>query len=75
MTNQIPLRPATEEETADCLAHSLQYDGKRRITRGADLMARITAERQVEHLLRSGFVLMRRPPLDAPSASGHGPAP
>ena len=30
-------------------------------------MARITAERLVEHLERAGFVLTKRPPLRAPS--------
>ena len=33
------------------------------------------AERLVRHLERSGYVLMRRPPADAPSASRHGRAP
>jgi hypothetical protein len=35
-------------------------------------MAAITAERLVEHLERSGFVVMKRPPLDGHSALGRG---
>ena len=36
-------------------------------------MARITAERLVEHLTRSGFVLMKQPPAAAPSLPGSTP--
>jgi hypothetical protein len=31
-----------------------------------DIMARITADRLVQHLERSGFVLMKRPAASAP---------
>jgi len=34
-------------------------------------MARVTAERLVQHLERSGYVLMKRPAKAAPSTSGH----
>jgi len=34
-------------------------------------MARVTAERLVQHLERSGYVLMRRPTAAAPSTNGH----
>ena len=34
-------------------------------------MARITAEPLVQHLERSGYVLMKRPERTAPSTSGH----
>jgi hypothetical protein len=56
------LRPATEEEIADTLSFALQFDGRKRARTGQDMMARITADRLVAHLLRSGFVLMKRPP-------------
>ena len=36
-----------------------------------DVMARITAERLVRHLERSGYVLMKRPDAVAPSTSVH----
>jgi hypothetical protein len=48
---------------------------KRRLSTGHDFMARITAERLVEHLNRSGFVLMKRPPAAAPSLPGSTPRP
>ena len=35
-------------------------------------MARITAERLVQHLELSGYVLMKRPDRAAPSTSAHG---
>ena len=44
-------------------------------TTPTDMMARITAQRLVKHLERSGFVPVRRPPARAPSATGgDGPA-
>ena len=41
------------------MAFALRYDGRKRVYTGHDFMARITAERLVEHLNRSGFVLMK----------------
>lgn len=55
------LRPATPEEIAESLSFALRYDGRRPVHSGIDAMARITAERLVEHLERSGFVVMERP--------------
>ncbi len=57
-----PLRPATESELREALSFALLYrDGKRH--RGGDeMMANITAERLVEFLERSGFVVMKKPP-------------
>ncbi len=57
-----PLRPATESELREALSFALRYrDGKRH--HGGDaIMADITAERLVEFLERSGFVVMKRPP-------------
>lgn len=60
------LRPAAPDEIAEALSFALRYDGRRRVHSGDTLMARITAERLVAHLERSGFVLMKRPP-----APGH----
>ncbi|WP_428539207.1 hypothetical protein [Rhodopila sp.] len=62
------LRPATEIEIADALAFALQYEGHKRIHQADDAMARITAERLIRHLQRSGFVLMKRPPAPPPSS-------
>ncbi|MBV8592399.1 MAG: hypothetical protein JO212_20460 [Acetobacteraceae bacterium] len=57
------LNPASPEELQETLAFALRYDGRRRVHHGDELMARITAERLVQHLQRAGFVLMKRPPL------------
>jgi hypothetical protein len=62
------LRPATLEEIAETLSFALRYDGRRRVHHADDAMARmITAERLVDHLERSGFVLLKRPPTNPPS--------
>jgi hypothetical protein len=66
------LRPATPDEIAETLSFALRYDSRRRVHHADDAMARITAQRLVEHLERSGFVLMKRPPARAPSLPGAG---
>ncbi len=65
------LRPASPEEIEQSLSFALRYDGRRRVRHADDAMARITAERLVLHLLRSGYVLMKKPDPAAPSTSGH----
>jgi hypothetical protein len=65
------LRPATAEEIAETLSFALRYDGRKRVHHADEAMARITAERLVRHLERSGYVLMRRPEATAPSTSPH----
>jgi hypothetical protein len=66
-----PLRPATAAEIAESLSFALRYDGRRRVHHADDAMARITAERLVRHLERSGYVLMKSPGGAAPSTSAH----
>jgi|GEM_PF-1455050 len=65
------LRPASHEEIEQSLSFALRYDGRRRVHHADDAMARITAERLVQHLERSGFVLMKRADAAAPSTSHH----
>ena len=73
MSDETQLRPATAEDIAQALAFTLQFDGRKRVHQADDFMARITAQRLVEHLERSGFVLMKKPPTPAPSVSfSHG---
>ena len=72
MSDDDHLRPATASEIADSLSFALRYDGRKRVHHADDVMARITAERLVAHLERSGFVVMKRPATPALSASGHG---
>jgi hypothetical protein len=62
------LRPATAEEVTQSLSFALRYDGRRPVRTAEDAMARITAERLVEHLQQSGFVVMKRPPAAPPRA-------
>ena len=56
------LRPATAAEIADALSFALRYQGRKRV-------ARITADRLVQHLTASGFVLMKGTAAAAPSTS------
>ena len=67
MTEQ-KLSPATPDEIAQTLAFALRFDGRKRVRHADELVARIAAERLVKHLERSGFVVMKRPPLAAHSA-------
>jgi hypothetical protein len=57
------LTPATPEDLADALAFALRFDGRKRKHDAGEFMARIVATRLVEHLERSGFVVMKRPPI------------
>lgn len=63
------LRPTTPQEVADTLAFALQFNGRKRVHTADGMMAQITAERLVESLTRSGFVLMRKPAAPAHSSS------
>jgi hypothetical protein len=69
MSETPDLRPATREEIAQSLSFALQFEGRKRVHHAADFMAQITAERLVKHLEQSGFVVMKKPPLQ-----GHGPS-
>jgi hypothetical protein len=57
------LTPATPDDLVDALAFALRFDGRKRKHDAAEIMARIVAERLVEHLERSGFVVMKTPPI------------
>jgi hypothetical protein len=67
-----PLRPATEEELRFALSFALRFDGRKAASDARELMANITAQRLVEHLERSGFVVMKKPPA-APHSAPAGP--
>ncbi len=70
--DKLELRPATAQEIEDTLSFALRFTGRKRVHHADDAMARITAERLVQHLERSGYVLMKKPSRAAPSTSGHG---
>ena len=65
------LHPATTSELEESLSFALRYAGKKRVHSADDVMARVTAERLVQHLDRSGYVLMKRPAAAPPSTSRH----
>ena len=69
------LRPATADEIADALSFALRYQGRKRVHHADDMMARITADRLVQHLEASGFVLMKGPPRGAPTTAQTPPFP
>jgi hypothetical protein len=69
MSETLPLRPATADEIADALSFALRYQGRKRVHHADDVMAGITAERLVQHLEGSGFVLMKEPPPGAPTTA------
>jgi hypothetical protein len=66
MTDEQRLTPASPEDLRDALAFALRYDGRKRVHHPDSMMAQITAERLVEHLQRSGFVVLKKPPQPAP---------
>ncbi len=68
-----PLRPATDRELCEALVFALRFSGRKRHHHADGFMAELAAEKLVEHLRRSGFIVMRRPPAPAPSASPHLP--
>ena len=70
--DKLGLRPASALEIQESLSFALRYAGRKRVHHADDAMARITAERLVQHLELSGYVLMKRPERAAPSTSGHG---
>jgi ubiquinone/menaquinone biosynthesis C-methylase UbiE len=49
---------------------ALRFHGRKRVHDADEMMARITAERLVEHLERSGYVVMHKPPLGQHGAPG-----
>ncbi len=69
--DKLELRPASAQEIEESLSFALRFSGRKRVHHADDAMARITAERLVQHLERSGFVLMKRPPATPPSTSRH----
>jgi len=64
------LRAATADEIADVMAFALRYEGRKRVHHADEVIARIAAERLVEHLVAAGFVVMRKPPRLVPTTSG-----
>jgi hypothetical protein len=66
------LTPASPEDIAAALAFALRFAGRKRIHDADEILAKIVARRLVEHLERSGFVVMRKPPIGGGAALGRG---
>ena len=66
------LMPATPEDLAEALAFALRYSGRKRTHDAGEMMSAIVAKRLVEHLERSGFVVMKKPPIGGGAAIGRG---
>ncbi len=64
------LTAADPRDLADALA--LRFQGRKRVHNADEIMAEIVAKRIVEHLERSGFVVMKRPPEIGGAALGRG---
>ncbi len=67
MPDEHPLTPADLDDVQQSIAFALRFQGRKRIHTADEAMARITAERLVEHLRLSGFVIMKRPPAPWPT--------
>ena len=68
MDDELQLNPATPEDLVEALSFALRFEGRRRVYHADDSMARITADRLVRYLEKSGFVMMKRPPGALPKA-------
>lgn len=66
------LTPASAQDVADALAFALRFQGRKRTHNADELMSAIVARRLVEHLERSGFVVMKRPPIGGSAPHGRG---
>jgi hypothetical protein len=68
MTEPDPkLTIADPKDLSDTLSFALRFEGKRRYNDSDRFAADIIADRLVRHLDRSGYVVMKKPPL-----GGHG---
>ena len=65
------LQLATDDEVKDSLSFGLRFVGRKRVHVADHLIAGIAAEHLVQHLQRSGYVIMKKRPAEAPSTSGH----
>jgi hypothetical protein len=60
------LTPADPDDLAAALAFALTFDGRKRVRKADESMAKIVARRMVEHLERAGFVVMKKSPVGQP---------
>jgi len=68
------MEEAKPEDIEQSIAFALMYNGRRRTREADQLMAQIVAKHLVDHLRRSNFVIMRRPPQPGHSTSAQKPS-
>jgi hypothetical protein len=66
------LTPTSAEDLANALAFALRSEGRTRVHNADEIMSAIVAKCLVEHLERSGFVVMKKPPIGGAAALGRG---
>ena len=66
------LSPAKAEDVADAIAFALRFQGRKRVHNADEIMSEIVAKRLVEHLERSGFVVMKRQAIGGGATLGRG---
>jgi hypothetical protein len=54
------LTPATSEEVIQVLCFALRFEGRKEAQHASEIATRIAAERLVEYLERSRYVVMKR---------------
>jgi hypothetical protein len=54
------LTPASRDDLANALAFALRFQGRTRVHNADEIMAEIVARRLVDHLERSGFVVIKQ---------------
>ena len=56
------LTPADPVDLEQALVHALQFDGKKTFRASREYIAKLTASHLLQSLIRSGYVVMKRPP-------------
>ena len=67
------LTDADPEDFKFMLAHTLRFDGRKRVHTSDELMARVTADRIFEQLRLAGYVIKKKPPARQHSSSDYQP--
>ena len=67
------LTPAALEDVVNSISFALRWSGRKRAHDSEGLTAAIAADRIVRHLERSGYVVMKKPPIGG-SAPQNPPA-
>ena len=64
------LTPADPHDLAAAIPFALRFDGSKRVHKSDETAAKIVAKRVIEHLERSGFVVMKRRAIGGGAALG-----